>query len=173
MKVEQRPREGAVKAKKSRMQSGGSGQQGGMRESHQPHDPHGDHSREQCEPGWVTRYWDTFAGLREGPEGPEYADFGAPIYVRMLGYDVAHPVRLVIDPDGDLRGWLPAAHSDLTWVDHHSVFHLRFPLGVRATVEAGRGRVVPLRVEQRTMTAVEEAYLATLGRERTSGSSRR
>lgn len=109
------------------------------------------------------RRWDLLAGLREGPDGPEFCDFHPEEwFVRAYGHRDVHEVTLVEDPDGDLRGWVDADQErdpGVVMVQHHRVFEVQFTYGSAAEVEAGKGEVVPLRVEKREPRPVIEPLM--------------
>lgn len=107
------------------------------------------------------RTWKKFAGLRQRHDGThEYADFvNNARLVAMSGYPEAHPVTLVEDPGGDLRGYIdldetgqPQIHPhtgivEVHLVQHHRLFAMQFTYGLDAELERGRGQVVHLRAE--------------------------
>jgi hypothetical protein len=96
------------------------------------------------------RTWDTYAGsIPTDTDEREFHDFGEPWYVEAYGHLHVHPVRLIEDPDGELRGWLAVGDTEPTMIYDRRVFPVCFPYGVDAEVKAGHGEVVRLRAEAR------------------------
>lgn len=99
------------------------------------------------DPG-AARSWEVL-GARSGGT---WVCFGSPRDLRLRGHVAGVPVRLVEDPGGDYRGWLPRADRlprPPVMVQHRRVFEVQFPDGSAAEAAAGRGEVVRLRVEVR------------------------
>lgn len=105
-------------------------------------------------PGWVM-----YAQRQAHPlvESREWFHFGDRQWVEMcFGGDV-QAVRLVEDPAGLYWGWLETGAAGLAMVQPHlGMFRMQFAYGVRAEIEAGRGRAVRL-----SATAAEVAATRT------------
>jgi hypothetical protein len=73
-------------------------------------------------------------------------------YIRAHDCDFPVPVTVTEDPEGDHLGWIDAEDEragDYTpeMIRHRRIFEMQFIYGSKVEVEAGNGRVVPLRVE--------------------------
>lgn len=88
--------------------------------------------------------WPTLGGAYDPGK---WACFGSDWYVRAHGF-TPQAVTLVEDPDGDYRGWIGTGETDPEVVLYGKIFDIQFPYGAQAEVDAGRGRVVRLRVER-------------------------
>lgn len=97
--------------------------------------------------------WDTFGMPSRNPRGAEWLAIGDKRDLRMHGCAQPVPVTLISDVKGDYRGWVSHNASDMkkspTMVQHKKIFNVQFPSGAEAAEQAGRGRVVLLRIERR------------------------
>lgn len=91
--------------------------------------------------------WDMY-GDRSDQTG-DWLTVGRRWYVRAHGCAEPIPVHLTEDPTGDYLGWIDVEDTDPTMIHRKEIFDMCFPYGSAAEVEAGRGRVVPLRIEER------------------------
>jgi hypothetical protein len=68
-------------------------------------------------------------------------------YVQLHGTQPI-PVLVTMDDEGDYLGWIEAGKSEPDLIQHRKIFNIQFPYGYQAEVEAGRGEVVGLRIEE-------------------------
>lgn len=92
--------------------------------------------------------WDMYAAPSDHHE-KEWLTVGDRRYVRMHGCADPVPVRLTEDPAADYLGWIETGEDIPVMIHHKKIFDICFPYGSAAEVEKGRGRVVPLRIEER------------------------
>lgn len=94
------------------------------------------------------RSWPMFAG-RKMEQGLLLHVESHPRTVKAYGDDPV-PVAAIEDPDGSYYGWIDASEPERgpqLVQPHRSLFAMQFPYGPKAEVEAGRGSVVKLRIE--------------------------
>jgi len=96
------------------------------------------------------REWDVFAEETGDPALPFNTITDWEEVLAMSGVPQAKRIsaRLIEDPEGDLRGWVPTGKTMVEMVQHHRVFPIQFTYGVEAELERGNGEVVPLRIEK-------------------------
>lgn len=92
-----------------------------------------------------SRTWQMFALFRDN--GEPYAVYEYEQAVRMCGGEPV-PITVIEDPAGDQLGWLDTDATVPVMIQHKRSFDIQFAYGSRAEVEAGRGSIVPLRVER-------------------------
>jgi hypothetical protein len=94
------------------------------------------------------RSWELFGAANE--KNGVYSVVGDAFFVRLHGMTPV-PIRLVEDPEGIYFGWLDAQEDepDPLFVQHERIFEISFPYGSKAEEDAGHGKKVRLRIEER------------------------
>lgn len=90
--------------------------------------------------------------MHAADHGDYWTGVGSEWYARAHG-GTATPVLVTEDPDGDYLGWVDAkdeAEGDDRpgLICIKEIFSIQFTYGVKAEVDRGRGRVVPVRIER-------------------------
>ncbi len=84
-------------------------------------------------------------------DGMFYNIFKTTLQVRVCGYDddEIYAIKFEESPDGEYWAWQDTGESEFHLIYPHEIlFIICFPYGVQAEVDAGRGRVVRLKVKK-------------------------
>jgi hypothetical protein len=96
------------------------------------------------------REWKAFAEETNDPKLPfnTITDWEEVLAMSGVRPENRVSVRLVEDPEGELRGWIDKGADHPVMIQHKKIFPVQFAYGVDAEVERGNGEVVALRVEK-------------------------
>lgn len=90
-------------------------------------------------------------GSMNDRDGMFYHIFETLVQIKMCGYSYGeiHVIKFEESPDGEYWAWRATGETDFHMIYPHEIlFNICFAYGVQAEVDAGKGRVVRLKVKE-------------------------